>query len=200
MIERSGRKLLVTGFGAFPGAPENPTEALVNALAGIPPQDLGASALKAVVLETEYRRSWATLRGLYSAFSPDVVIHFGLNSEAEAIHLECVGRNQVATGKTDACGYAPASARLLRDGPATVAATFPSAEILAALKMAGFPASLSDDAGHYVCNATLYRSLIAAPAARRIGFVHVPPASHMTKERLADAAKIILKAAMKSVP
>jgi pyroglutamyl-peptidase len=191
-------KLLVTGFGPFPGAPENPTEPLIRALAEELPEKFGASAVEAVVLPTEYRRSWSTLRRLYSSFSPDVVIQFGLNSGAEAIHLECVGRNQVASTKPDANGYAPASTRLLKDGPATIAATFPSAEILAALKVAGFPATLSDDAGHYVCNATLYRSLIAAPEGRRVGFVHVPPASHMTNERLAAAAKIILKVAVMS--
>jgi pyrrolidone-carboxylate peptidase len=59
---------------------------------------------------------------------------------------------------------------------------------------------LSDDAGRYVCNATLYRSLIAAPAARRVGFVHVPPASHITKERLLAAAKIILRTASAYTP
>jgi pyroglutamyl-peptidase len=190
-------KLLVTGFGPFPGAPENPTSALVEALAKELPEAFGASEFSSVVLPTEYRRSWSTLRSLYASFSPDIVVHFGLHSEAEAIHIECVGRNEVAAEKPDAIGYAPTSTRLLEKGPPTVAATFPSAAILAALKKAGFPATLSDDAGRYVCNATLYRSLIAAPAARRVGFVHVPPATHMTNERLATAAKIILKAAVK---
>ena len=103
----SGRDLLVTGFGPFPGAPENPTEALVRALAKEPAEAFGASAFKAVVLTTDYRRSWAALRRLYSSFAPDVVVHFGLNGRAEAIHIECVGRNAVDPAKPDASGYAP---------------------------------------------------------------------------------------------
>jgi len=31
-------KLLVTGFGPFPGAPENPTEVLMRSLAAEPPE------------------------------------------------------------------------------------------------------------------------------------------------------------------
>ena len=50
-----------------------------------------------------------------------------------------------------------------------------AARIRAALRRAGFAARLSRDAGDYVCNAALYRSLLAA-AAPRIGFVHVPRA------------------------
>src|SRR5690554_802095 len=71
-------RLLVTGFGAFPGAPENPTEALVRALAEEPPARFGAGALRAAVLPTDYRRSWPALRRLYGAFAPDLVVHFGL--------------------------------------------------------------------------------------------------------------------------
>jgi pyroglutamyl-peptidase len=193
-------RLLVTGFGPFPGAPKNPTETLVRTLAKEAPEKFGASALRAVVFETDYRRSWAALRRLYSSFAPDVVVHFGLSAGIAAIHLECVGRNSVDPKKPDAAGYAPRSAVLSRDGPETLASTFPAKRIAAALKKAGFPAALSDDAGDYVCNATLYRSLFAAPPVRRVGFVHVPPegAGGFTAERLVAAARVVLRAALKA--
>ena len=191
-------QLLVTGFGPFPGAPGNPTEALVRALAKEPPETFGASALKAVVLRTEYRRSWAALRRVCSSFAPDVVVHFGLNGKAEAIHLECVGRNAVDPEKSDADGYAPTSAVLVRGGPETLASTFPAKEIAVALEKAGFPAALSDDAGAYVCNATLYRSLRAAPPTRLVGFVHVPPGEKLAGGKLLSAAKLILALATRA--
>ncbi len=196
----SAPRLLATGFGPFPGALENPTATLVRALAKVSPEKLGASAFKAVVLQTDYRRSWATLRRLYSSFAPDVVVHFGLSAGIEAIHLECVGHNSVDPKKPDASGYAPSSVILSAGRPETLASTFPAKEIAAALKKAGFPAALSDDAGDYVCNATLYRSLHAAPPARRVGFVHVPPegAGGFTAERLIAAARVVLRAALKA--
>ncbi len=168
-------RLLVTGFGPFPGAPENPTAGLVKALADVSAAAFGAGAFHAAVLRTEYRWSWAELERLAADFAPDIVVHFGLSDGIEAIHLECVGRNVVDTAKPDACGHAPSSALLVDDGPEMLASTFPADAILAALREAGIAAALSDDAGDYVCNATLYRSLHAAPSTRRVGFVHVPP-------------------------
>ena len=189
----AGPKLLITGFGPFPGAPKNPTEALVRALGGEQPASLGAIALKAVVLSTDYRRSWTTLRRIYGRFQPDVVVHFGLAGQAKAIHIETVGINVVDPKKPDASGSAPRSGRVRRSGPERLTATLPIDGILAALKREQIAAQLSDDAGHYVCNATLYRSLHAAPAKRTVGLIHVPP--DLTPDALLAAARTILRVA-----
>lgn len=79
-----------------------------------------------------------------------------------------------------------------------LSATLPLEAIQAALHDASFPAALSEDAGDYVCNATLYRSLAAAAGGRRVvGFIHIPPtgAGGMTRERLLEAARLILASA-----
>ncbi len=188
-------RLLVTGFGPFPGAAENPTERLVKALAEEPAEAFGAGAFHAVVLRTEYRWSWEELQRLGVDFAPDVIVHFGLSDGIDAINIECTGRNVVDPEKPDACGHKPSSQLLAEGGPETLASTFPAAAILRALHAAGFPAALSDDAGAYVCNATLYRSLHAAPPTRRVGFVHVPPAGKggFDHARLFEAATVILR-------
>jgi pyroglutamyl-peptidase len=188
----------VTGFGPFPNAPENPTQALVRGLAGEPPEQFGASALRAVVLPTDYRKSWPALRRVYARFSPDVVVHFGLSRHAEGLVLERIGRKRIDSSRRDAAGFAPPSGFCRRSGPDSLAATVPVEAMVAALTEAGFPAVLSDNAGGYVCNATLYRSLQAAPAGKRlVGFVHVPPedTSGYTRERLASAAMLVLREA-----
>jgi pyroglutamyl-peptidase len=150
------------------------------------------------VLPTDYRKSWAVLRRLYAHFDPDIVVHFGLSGSAEAIVLERLGRRRIAPDKPDAAGYAPRSGRASRSGPEHFAATLPIRDILPALLAAGFPAALSDDAGDYVCNATLYRSLLAAPPFRLVGFVHVPPigTAGFTSEKLCSAARRIIETAL----
>ena len=191
-------KLLVTGFGPFPGAPDNPSAGLIRTLADERPDAFGASAFRAVVLPTDYRRSWAAVRRLYAAFAPDVVVHFGLNGKAEAIMVERTARKCCSPDRADAAGFAPRSGLARRSGPETLAATFPVEEIVAALHEAGFPAALSHDAGGYVCNATLYRSLAAAPdGRRRVGFIHVPPMGRngIDADRLSEAARIVLRTA-----
>lgn len=188
-------RLMVTGFGPFPSAPSNPTEALVRTLAEARPEAFGAGALKTVLLPTEYRRSWEVLRRHYARFRPDVVVHFGLSARAEAIHVESRALNHVATARPDASGGGAIPLRARRHGPEEIAVTLPAEPLVTALQAAGFEAALSGDAGGYVCNATLYRSLFAAPAGRRVGFIHVPPSARLAPVRLAEAAAIVLGAA-----
>jgi pyroglutamyl-peptidase len=190
--------LLVTGFGPFPGAPANPTDVLVRELVHAAPETFGAAGFHAVVLPTEYRRSWSILRRLYARFSPDVVVHFGLSGRADAMMVERTARRRCASDRPDAVGFAPRRGLARRTGPETLASTLPIEAIVAALSQAGFHAAPSDDAGDYVCNATLYRSLAETAASlRRVGFVHVPPEGRgdLTPERLAAAACIVLQAA-----
>lgn len=198
-----GPRLFVTGFGPFPNAPDNPTEALVKALAGEPPQAFGAAALRAVVLPTEYRRSWQKLRRTTACFAPDVVVHFGLSHNADRIRIERSAHRYCSSDLADASGYAPRSGLGRRSDPDLLQSTLPVDTIVEQLEDSGFPAAASDNAGPYVCNATLYRSLLAAPEGlqRLIGFVHVPAigVNGFTPERLKQAALVILRAAVSSV-
>ena len=62
-------------------------------------------------------------------------------------------------------------------GPAAYFATLPLAAILAALTAEGIPAYLSNTAGTYLCNQTLYGTLHAVsgrPRPPRVGFLHFP--------------------------
>jgi len=194
-----GPKLLVTGFGPFPGAPENPTERLMDRLSGEAPESFGAGALRMLVLPTDYRRSWAMLRRHYARFDPDIVVHFGLSRRAEALHVERRATRRCSADRPDAAGYSPPSGAIRRSGPEELAATLPVDAMVGALNEAGYPAVLSDDAGDYVCNATLYRSLLAAAAgqARLVGFIHVPPidGTAWSVDRLVGAGEIVLRAA-----
>ncbi len=195
----SGPKLLATGFGPFPNAPENPSEALVRALADEAPESLGAATFRAVVLPTDYRKSWAALRRLYGSYDPDVVVHFGLSRRAEAIHVERTARRACAADRPDAAGFAPRSGFARRSGPERLGSTLAPEALVDALNAAGFPAAVSEDAGSYVCEATLYRSLHALPAGRGrlVGFVHIPPegTKGYARERLRAACALILRTA-----
>jgi pyroglutamyl-peptidase len=61
-------------------------------------------------------------------------------------------------------------------GPAAYFATLPLRAILARLTDAGIPAYISDTAGTYLCNQTLYTTLhtVGAASSPRVGFLHVP--------------------------
>lgn len=191
--------LLVTGFGPFPGAPQNPTAALVEALGREAAETFGAGTLRALVLPTEFVRSWSELRSLYRRFHPDVVVHFGLSARATEIRLETGARNCLGTEKVDASGVVPRRRRISQRGADRLAVTLSTSKLAAALSAAGFAAAISDDAGDYVCNSTLYRSLaISEGTARQVGFCHVPPNDVLTAQRLLKAGRVILAAAVAS--
>jgi pyroglutamyl-peptidase len=193
-----GPKLLITGFGPFPGAPTNPTAALVEGLAAASATEFGASALQAAVLPTDFRRAWPALRRLYQDFQPDVVVHFGLSARATAVMVERQAHRRVDPRKPDAAGHVVKCGYARRPGPDALPVTVPPAAILAALRRAGLPAEISDDAGDYVCNFILYRSLHAArESGRAVGFIHLPPEGRasLSGKRLRDAAAIVLRVA-----
>jgi pyroglutamyl-peptidase len=165
---------------------------LIESLKNHPPESFGSKEFRAVVLATDYRRSWEKLRRLYRNFAPDVVVHFGLSSRARAITVETLARRACDRSKPDVAGYVPPTGQVMRSGPGTLPVTLPVTEIVAVLADAGFAATISGDAGGYVCNATLYRSLAVAHPDRRVGFVHVPPRRVLPSADLERAARILL--------
>jgi pyroglutamyl-peptidase len=86
-------------------------------------------------------------------------------------------------------------------GPSIRLVTIGARAIAAALEISGYAASLSDDAGSYLCNAVLYRSLALTEhdGARRVGFIHIPAdpsKSALTPARTVEGALEIIKLAL----
>ncbi len=167
--------IVVTGFGTFPGARRNPTLDILARLERQRPRlaRLGI-ALRCVALPVVYEAIEPALRAAIGEQRPDAILHLGLASRRRAITIETRALNHAVPLHPDAARRRPA--QILAPGaPAVLRATYPAARIQAALARSGHDARLSIDAGGYVCNATLYRSLLAAHAAR-VGFIHVPRA------------------------
>lgn len=164
-------RLLVTGFGAFPGAPRNPTQDLVEALDGTshPAVDMVAQ-----VLPVEYGllEVWG---GALDMVAPDAILHFGLASSAQTIRIETIARNNACPYRVDAAGGLPARV-LLAGGRTMRHATLAQDALYDAIAGSGVPVSRSRDAGDYLCNAILYASLDWCARRRGpvAGFIHVP--------------------------
>ncbi len=170
-------RILVTGFGIFPGAPVNPTEALVARLLADPPAGPHVAAFEAHVLAVEYGSVAANLSQIGAAFRPDIAIHFGLARGCSGFRLERVARNAHAPGRPDQAGRLPDRASIC-DGPDSFVSTLPLDDTAAALRAAGLPVQWSDDAGGYLCNMVFALSASHSCDGLRpafCGFVHVPP-------------------------
>lgn len=171
-------RLLVTGFGPFPGAPVNPTAALVERLQNGPGIPALAEAIHIETLPVSWNDLPDRLARIGTMFAPDIAIHFGLSSKARGFTIERRGLNRKSVSREDAHGNVDPAPTIDPDGPAEVAATLPVSRLLHTLESAGLPAVRSDDAGDYLCNMTLYISAghrLESLRPSMAGFIHVPP-------------------------
>ncbi|MEZ5840105.1 MAG: pyroglutamyl-peptidase I [Hyphomicrobiales bacterium] len=176
--------ILLTGFSAFPGAPVNPTGTLVEGLAGIAARR-GLDVATAI-LPTEYAAVDACLPHLLA--EPKVILHFGLARKARAMRLERRATNHLATWRPDAAGRTPPGPAIEPRGPQARPATLPVAPALARLRQRGLDATASIDAGDYLCNYLLYRSLaLTREQGRIVGFVHIPLPAELRASRRGNA-------------
>lgn len=180
MTERANKRrqqtVLLTGFGPFPGVEINASSLLVTRLAPRARRRFPDHRFAASILPTEWERGPRRLDALLSRHQPDLILHFGVAARASGFEIETTARNDCAAAP-DASGAAPLALLNAADGPATRTASLPTAEIVARLAERAIPAQTSDDAGVYLCNAVLYRSLAwceASPRASRAGFIHIP--------------------------
>jgi pyroglutamyl-peptidase len=187
-------RLLVTGFGPFPGAPENPTGPLVRALGR---QKRPRVTIKPHVFRTRYKAVDRALPRLLNDFRPDALIMFGLATRSRAIRIETLARNRISH-HPDAGGFTPGPCAIDPKVRGGLPVKAPAAAMLRALQRAGLPARLSRNAGDYLCNYTLWHATRAADTLNGpelAAFIHVPPLSkRVTPERLVAAGEAILGA------
>jgi pyroglutamyl-peptidase len=168
--------ILLTGFGPFPGVPDNATAELVPRLAKAARDLFPDYAILAEILPTEWVAAPQKLGDLLARPGTALALHFGVSRQAEGFQIELVGRNE-CNAMADAAGNMPATECLLDDGPAELACTLPAERIVERLTQLGVPVRTSTDAGGFLCNALLYHSLSAAGALEQphlVGFVHLP--------------------------
>jgi pyroglutamyl-peptidase len=172
-------RILVTGFGPFPDTPFNASQMLVQDLAehahAYPWYDL----VRTAILPTDWTQAPLEVERLTREIEPDVILHLGVSSRTRCFEIESRAFN-AARDRPDCSGSFPAGHYVRRGGPPVLSATLPLHLIRSQLRSARIPASLSKDAGRYLCNAVFYQSLLTAQAAGRLtlaGFIHIPALS-----------------------
>ena len=149
---------LVTGFEPFDGARLNPSWEAVRLLPGELALAHGALIVHRERLPVTFEGARGRVRKLIAVLRPDIVVHVGSDAGVRAVRLETTAR--------------------IPGGPAPRYATWSASTLAGRLRAAGHAVEVSDDAGLYVCNATLYAALEALEAGGRTGvltgFVHVP--------------------------
>jgi pyroglutamyl-peptidase len=180
-------RVLLTGFGPFPGAPLNPTGAIILQIAK---QKISDVQIATHVFETSYAAVDRELPILIARQKPDIVLMFGLASRATRVRIETRARNARAA-YPDATGLIPrgaivrgASARMMR---------LPLQAMLVAARATRVPTVLSRDAGRYLCNYLCWRATEAADKSagpKFVAFIHVPRLPSKTFRRQSAARSL----------
>jgi pyroglutamyl-peptidase len=175
---KNKKRILITGFGPFPGQPENPSAELVGLLRHELEKSSGIDA-HCVVLKTEYGAALKCLQQELHSFKPDSVICFGVSAGESGFRLEQSAHNRLNTTLPDASGYKP-DVSCFDDGVEKYDTTVPIGKICEELNKTGIAARLSDDAGDYLCNFIYYHAIKESQKtpSRTINFVHIPEPDH----------------------
>jgi pyroglutamyl-peptidase len=170
-------RIVLAGFGPFPGAPVNPSGALAKALVRSRRPALAGLDRAASLFATSYA---AVDRGLPKLFAekPDVVLVFGLAGRRREVCIETRARNAVSVLFPDASGHRPSHSVIKLGGPRALIGHAPFAQLVGAVRSCKVPVRLSRDAGRYLCNYIYWRALERASEGRPlVQFVHIPALS-----------------------
>jgi pyroglutamyl-peptidase len=191
-----GRRItvLLTGFGPFPGAPFNPTEALVAALSRMRRPGLAEVKLVTHVFRTSYAAVDAEFAPLIERHRPDVVLMFGLAARTRHIRIETLARNARSALLPDVGGVIPADRAVSSGGSHALRGKAPFVQLVAAGRRARVDTRSSCNAGRYLCNYLYWRAVeLEGPKAPAVVvFVHVPSVSLAAQPRSGASRRVTL--------
>lgn len=187
-------RVLITGFGPFPGVTENVSGPLAERLARSKLFSHPAYPLHAELLPTDWQEVSTRGPRLLAGLKPRLILHLGLSQRARAFRIERSAHNRVMA-KEDARGALPLRSEILERGQPRIDTPVPAIHIAKHLRSQGIPAIASRSAGSYLCNFLYYLSLDWALRQKRpcdVCFVHVPAPALLSETDILRGAELIL--------
>lgn len=165
------KKLLITGFDPFGGEAINPSWEAVKLL----PETIGDYELCKLEIPTVFALAAQRVLEKAEELHPDVILCIGQAGGRNAVTPERIAINVRSARIADNAGNQPTEEAILADGPDGIFSTVPVARMAQAIQDAQLPGAVSNTAGTFVCNDTLYSLLHHyAGTSVRVGFIHVP--------------------------
>jgi pyroglutamyl-peptidase len=164
--------LLLTGFGPFGSTSRKPSELVARELDGA---EIAGRRVRGLVLPVSTVRAPLLLDQAIDQDDPELVLLLGVAVGRSALSVERVAVNVLDFPEPDNDGELPVDVPIVEGGPAAYFSTLKVRVIGAAWQAAGIPGYVSDTAGTYLCNQTLYAALHKTSDRRLpVGFLHLP--------------------------
>jgi len=199
------KTVLLTGFEPFNKEPINPAWETVRTLDGWGEADFRVVARQ---LPCVFGDANAAMAALIDELRPALVIAVGQAGGRVDLSVERVAINVDDAPIKDNAEQQLVDEPIVRGGPAAYFATLPIKAIVAALRAAGLPASVSQTAGTFVCNHVFY-GLMHAVSGRndvKAGFIHIPylpeqaarhpGAASMSLEQMIEGIRVAIRTAL----
>ena len=184
------RKLLITGFDPFGGASINPAWESVKLL----PDTIADFEVHKLEIPTVFGLAAEKVLEKAAEIQPDVILCIGQAGGRAAVTPERIGVNIRDAKITDNAGNQPEGKFVAEDGPAAYFSTVPVMAMANAIRAEGLPGQVSNSAGAFVCNDTLYGLLHHYAGTNvKVGFIHVPwlPEQGSPSLPMTDTAKAL---------
>ena len=174
--------ILVTGFEPFGGMDTNPTQLIVSSLEA---DAVPGVEIRVLLLPVTYDDCVRRLVAEVERLRPAAVICCGLYAGRAAVTPERIAINVKDTMAEDPipdnAGTAPVD-EPVGEGPDGLFATLPVRAIQQNIAAAGIPSFISNTAGTYICNNTMYgvlNHLRLSGSGTLAGFIHFPASTDM---------------------
>lgn len=187
-------RILVTGFGPFPGAPYNPTMPLVKRLTELRRPAFDDVELMSHIFHVTYATVDRELPELMAKLRPQALLMFGLANRTAHVRVETRARNAVTTLFPDADRNRARKGSIASDADAQMFGPH-TAKLLRAARGAGIDARASRDAGSYLCNYLSWRAIEAVnkdDGLHLASFVHIPLLARDDTSRAKGFSRITL--------
>ncbi len=187
------KKLLITGFDPFGGETVNPAWEAVKLL----PDTIGEYGLCKLEIPTVFGSAAEAVLKKAASVHPDVILCVGQAGGRYAVTPERIAVNIRSARIPDNAGNQPQDEFVISGGPAAYFSTLPVKQMARSIAAVGLPGAVSNTAGTFVCNDTLYTLLHrCSGTGTRVGFIHVPflPEQGSPSLPLADTVRALTAA------
>lgn len=191
LTSRTTLNVLISAFDPYEGLDHNPVKEVAQSIA-----DLGLQAspeyadlsqydeldtvdlsIAAVTLPISFAKAWPQLLESIEAIKPHIILAMGVKHAARGVLLERCATNLVDACRPDAEDAQPQMMQVVDGAPAAYWTRLPLRAILKDFMDHNIPASLSSDAGTFVCNSLFYHLLHWSSNRDKViaGFMSFPP-------------------------
>jgi pyroglutamyl-peptidase len=162
--------LLLTGFEPFANFKINPSWEIAKSFEG---KEIAGYTIKTALLPVVYDEMDQPLRDAIEKTKPAIVISMGVGTKV--VQIETIARNGYHPQRPrDNKSKPPPRSEIVPDAAKQIPTALPADAILKALQAEHIGATLSADAGGYLCNECFYRLMRSEANFGARGFIHVP--------------------------